>query len=103
MTQEEIISELQSLVRQSNDAVLLNQTVYDTFKPLFDEAFDDGKYHDGTTHERVMELYQNVFPMQTQAKRMAKEAKLFQEVIDLIEDMNNHIIEMKYSILYSST
>lgn len=97
MTQEEIIAELQSLVRQSNDSALLNQTVHDTFKPLFDEAFDDGKYHNGKTRGRVLELYNNVFDSERQAKNMRQDARLFQEAIDLINRLDEEILHITQS------
>lgn len=96
MTQEQIITELESLVRQSKDAALLNKTVYDTFLPLFDNAFDDGHYNDGKTYERSRELYSNVFQYRDQAKRMEKEAELFQSIIDLIQDLQKSLTVLKF-------
>ncbi len=86
MTYEEIIAELQSLKRQSEDAVLLNQTVYETFLPLYTVALEtEPKTKDG--HDRALELYGNVYSFRDQASRMQKEANFFQEVINLIEEL----------------
>lgn len=87
MTQEEIIAELQSLKRQSEDAFLLNQTVYETFLPLYITQHELLPSKDG--HDRAMELYCNVYPYRDQAKRMQKEADFFQATIDLIEELNS--------------
>jgi len=85
MTKEQIIKDLQSLIRQSEDAILINEVTIATFHPLFDAAYDNGHYNDEKTYDRAMELHHNA-TNKTTIVNMKKDIAVFQAAIDTIKE-----------------
>jgi hypothetical protein len=86
MTKDEVIKELASLARQSEDAARSNeagaavfQAEYDAISVVKNEADD----------KRILEIYEYIVGWPRNARRLRKEAEVFRAAIDLLTTAQN--------------
>lgn len=75
----ELVAELESIARQSDDAAASCQAIYDRHYPKFRALTE--RQASAEDHDRLMELYGHVFPNRDQAKRMLKEAVVLRRAV----------------------
>lgn len=81
MEKYEIIKELESLIRQTNDAMQANKAGTATFKKEYEILCTD---KNEINRERMDELYTYMVYWTRDVRRLEKEIKVFQSAIDLI-------------------
>jgi hypothetical protein len=81
MTKDEVIKELASLVRQSEDAARSNDAGAAAFHDEYESLCT---VIDQVNHDRISEIYEYVVGWPRNAKRLRKEAEVFKAAIRLL-------------------
>lgn len=82
MTKDDVIKELASLARQSDDAARANEAGAAVFE---DEYHSLSPAQDETAHERISEIYEYMVGRPREARRLRREAEVFRAAINLLK------------------